>query len=125
MAVTILLADDHVLMWHGLWLLLEAEADFRVVAEAGDGLEATQLAERLCPCILIAHVMMPGLNGLEVTRQVRQRSPTTRVIILSMYSNEANVFEALRHGAAAMCSKRRVTAIWCGRCARWQRGSAT
>jgi DNA-binding NarL/FixJ family response regulator len=75
MGVTILLADDHPVMHHGLRLLLEAQGDFRIVAEAGDGLEATQLAERLRPCILIADVMMPGLNGLEVARQVGQRSP--------------------------------------------------
>jgi DNA-binding NarL/FixJ family response regulator len=67
---------------------------------AGGGLGAVQLAERLTPDILIADVMMPGLNGLEVTRQVCQRSLPTRVITLSMYSNEAYVLEALRNGAA-------------------------
>ena len=105
MAVTILLADDHHMMRQGLRMLLEAEEDFRVVAEAGDGREASRLAERFTPDVLIVDVMMPGLNGLEVTRQVVQRSPRTRVIMLSMYSNEAYVLEALRNGAAGYVLK--------------------
>ena len=105
MAVTIILADDHHIMRQGLRMLLEAEEDFRVVAEAGDGREATRLAERFTPDILIVDVMMPGLNGLEVTRQVGKRSPHTRVIMLSMYSNEAYVLEALRNGAAGYVLK--------------------
>lgn len=105
MALTIILADDHHMMRQGLRMLLEAEEDFRVVAEAGDGREAARLAERFTPDILIVDVMMPGLNGLEVTRQVGQRSPRTRVIMLSMYSNEAYVLEALRNGAAGYVLK--------------------
>jgi two-component system, NarL family, response regulator NreC len=105
MALTIILADDHHVMRQGLRLLLDAQEDFRVVAEVGDGLEAVQLAERLTPRVLIVDVMMPGLNGLEVTRQVCWRSPHTRVIILSMYSNEAYVLEALRNGAAGYVLK--------------------
>jgi CheY-like chemotaxis protein len=77
MAVTIILADDHHMMRQGLRMLLEAEEDFRVVAEAGDGREAARLAEHFTPDILIVDVMMPGLNGLEATRQVGQRSPRT------------------------------------------------
>jgi DNA-binding NarL/FixJ family response regulator len=105
MAVTIILADDHHMMRQGLRMLLEAEEDFRVVAEAGDGLEAAQLAERFTPDVIIVDVMIPGLNGLEVTRQVGKRSPHTRVIMLSMYSNEAYVLEALRNGAAGYVLK--------------------
>ena len=105
MAVTILLADDHHVVRQGLRMLLEAQGDFRVVAEVGDGLEAVKLTERFTPSVLIVDVMMPGLNGLEVTRQVGQRSPRTRVIILSMYSNEAYVLEALRNGAAGYVLK--------------------
>jgi two-component system, NarL family, response regulator NreC len=100
MVLTIILADDHHVMRQGLRLLLDAQEDFRVVAEVGDGLEAVQLAERLTPRVLIVDVMMPGLNGLEVTRQVCWRSPHTRVIILSMYSNEAYVLEALKEASA-------------------------
>jgi DNA-binding NarL/FixJ family response regulator len=105
MAVTIILADDHHVMRQGLRRLIEAQEDFRVVAEAGDGLAAVQLTERLTPDVLIVDVMMSGLNGLEVTRQVVQRAPRTRVIMLSMYSNEAYVLEALKNGAAGYVLK--------------------
>ena len=105
MNVTLLLADDHHVVRQGLRALLEAEPDFRVVGEASDGLEVADLVERLQPRVLIVDLMMPGLNGLEVTRQVSKRSPQTRVLILSMHSNEAYVLEALRNGAAAYVLK--------------------
>ncbi len=102
---TIVLADDHHVVRQGLRALLEAETDFSVVGEAADGLEVAGLVERLEPDVLIADVMMPGLGGLEVTRQISRRTPHTRVIILSMYDNEAYVAEALRNGAAGYVLK--------------------
>ncbi len=102
---TIVLADDHHVVRQGLRALLEAESAFRIVGEAGDGLDAVQQVERLRPDVLVLDLMMPGLSGLEVTRQVRQRSPKTRVVILSMHANEAYVLEALRAGAAAYVLK--------------------
>src|SRR5512137_1091904 len=102
---TILLADDHHIVRQGLRVLLEAQPDFQLVGEAGDGLEAVQLTERLKPDVLIIDLVMPSLNGLEATRQVSQRSPHTRVVILSMHANEAYVLEALRNGAAGYVLK--------------------
>ena len=102
---TIVLADDHHVVRHGLRSLLEAEPDFSVVGETGDGLEAAQLVERLQPDVLVLDMMMPSLNGLEVTRQVGQRSPRTHVVILSMYASEGHVLEALRAGAVAYVLK--------------------
>lgn len=96
---TIVLADDHPIVRQGLHTLLETEPGFRVVGETGDGLEAVHLAERLKPDVLVTDLMMPGLMGLEVARQVRERVSGTRVLILSMYNNEAYVLEALRNGA--------------------------
>ena len=107
---TIVLADDHHVVRQGLRSLLEAEPDFSIVGEAGDGLEAAQLVERLQPDVLVLDLMMPGLNGLEVTRQVSQRSPQTHVVILSMHPNEAYVLEALRAGAAAYVIKESTSA---------------
>lgn len=95
----ILLADDHNIVRQGLRALLESEPHFHLVGEASDGIEAVRLAERLKPDVLITDVMMPGLNGLEVTRQVTKSSSKTRVIILSMYTNDAYVFEAFKNGA--------------------------
>jgi two-component system response regulator NreC len=102
---TIVLADDHHIVRQGLRRLLEDEPDFQVVGDTGDGLEALQLVERLQPDVLVVDLAMPGLSGLEVTRQVCQRSPQTRVIILSMYANEAYVLEALKNGAAGYVLK--------------------
>jgi two-component system, NarL family, response regulator NreC len=95
---TIVLADDHHVVRKGIRALLEAEADFRLVGEASDGLETVQLVERLRPDVLVLDLMMPGLNGIEVARQVRQRSPETQVVILSMHANDDYVLEALRTG---------------------------
>jgi two-component system, NarL family, response regulator NreC len=102
---TIVLADDHHIVRQGLRALLEAEPDFRVIGEAGDGLEAASLVERLQPDVLVLDLVMPGLSGLEVTRQVRQRAPRTHVLILSMHADEAYVLEALRNGAAGYILK--------------------
>ncbi len=102
---TIVLADDHHVVRQGLRALLEAEPDFAVAGEAADGLAVADLVERLRPDVLVLDLMMPGLNGLDVMRQVRQRSPQTRVIILSMHANEAYVLEALRNGVAGYVLK--------------------
>lgn len=102
---TIVLADDHHIVRQGLRALLEAEPDFGLVGETGDGLEAVQLAERLRPDVIVLDLMMPGLNGLEATRQIAARAPQTRVVILSMHANEAYVLEALRNGAAGYVLK--------------------
>lgn len=103
--ITIVLADDHEIVRQGLRSLLETSPDFQVVGEANNGLETIQLVDRLQPEVLIVDIMMPGLNGLEVTRQVNQRSPQIQVIVLSMRTNEAYVLEALRNGAAGYVLK--------------------
>jgi two-component system, NarL family, response regulator NreC len=97
--ITLLIADDHHVVRHGLRAVFDAESDFLVVGEAEDGSMTLELMSRLKPHVLIVDLMMPGLGGLEVTRQVRQRYPATRVIVLSMHANEAYVLEALRNGA--------------------------
>jgi two-component system response regulator NreC len=102
---TIVLADDHQVVRQGLKALLEAEADFRVVGEAGDGLQAIRRVELTSPNVLVLDLMMPGLNGLDVIPQVKKSSPHTQVVILSMYSNEAYVLEALTSGASAYVLK--------------------
>jgi DNA-binding NarL/FixJ family response regulator len=105
MIITILLADDHQIVRQGLRALLDAEPNFSVAGEAGDGLEAIEIAERLHPHVLVVDIKMPGVTGLEVVRQVRRRSPPTRAVVLSMYEDEAYVLEALRCGAGAYVLK--------------------
>ena len=106
MTISVLLADDHPIVRHGLRALLEAEPDIVVVEEVDDGLEAVERVAQLRPDVLVLDLMMPGLNGLDVTRQAVQRSPQTHVIILSMYASEAYVLEARRNGAAGYVLKR-------------------
>ncbi len=105
MAVSLMIVDDHQVVREGLRALLERDPDFSVVGEAGTGLKVADLVDRLRPNVLLLDLMLPGLNGLEVIRQVRQRTPATRVLILSMHPDEAYVTEALRHGAAGYCLK--------------------
>ena len=99
MTVTVLLADDHPIVRHGLRHLLEDAPDIRIVGEASDGLQAVRLTEKLKPNVLILDIMMPDLNGLEVLRQVKERSPSTCSIVLSMQSADIYVVEALKAGA--------------------------
>jgi DNA-binding NarL/FixJ family response regulator len=103
--ITIVLADDHPVVRQGLRALLESEKDFRVIGEAGDGLEAVRVVERLKPRVLIVDLTMPGLSGLEVTRQVSRRFPETHILVLSIHANEAYVLQALRNGAAGYLLK--------------------
>jgi two-component system, NarL family, response regulator NreC len=97
--ISIVLADDHHIVRQGVKALLENDADFSVVGEASDGLKAVDLTAHLKPNVLVVDLMMPGLNGIEVTRQVSKLSPKTKILILSMYMNEPYVIEALRNGA--------------------------
>ena len=101
----LVLADDHPLIREGVRAALVADGRFEIVGESGDGLRVPDLVARLTPGVLILDVMMPGLNGIEVCRQVTKRTPATRVLMLSMHSNEAYVVEALRAGAAGYALK--------------------
>ncbi len=102
---TILLAEDHHVVRQAFKVLLEEDPDWLVVGEAANGLDTVALAEQLHPDILLVDLMMPGINGLEVTRQVSRLSPETRVVVLSMHSDEAYVLEALRNGAVGYVLK--------------------
>lgn len=103
--ISIVLADDHRIVRQGLHALLEAEADFSVIGEAGDGLEALKLVKNLNPDVVVMDLMMPGLSGLEVARQLNKQTPKTRLIILSMYDDEGFVLEALSNGVSAYVLK--------------------
>lgn len=103
--ITIVLADDHHVVRQGLRSVLEAEADFQVIGEAADGLETVRLTDNLRPDILVLDLMMGGISGLEVSRQVSKHMPKTGIVILSMYSDEAYVLEALKAGAKAYVLK--------------------
>src|SRR5438105_770337 len=97
--IRIILVEDHNVVRQGLRSLLEKEPDFSILAESGNGLDALELVEQQQPDILVLDLMLPGLGGLEVTRQVTQRFPATGVVILSMHADESYVLKALNNGA--------------------------
>jgi two-component system, NarL family, response regulator NreC len=101
----LLLADDHTVVRQGLRKVLEDRPEWEVVAEAGDGREAVRLAETHKPDVAIVDVAMPLLNGIETTRQISRKSPSTRVLVLSMHADEAYVTQILRAGATGYLLK--------------------
>jgi two-component system, NarL family, response regulator NreC len=101
----ILLADDHTVVRQGLRKVLEERSDWVVVAEAGNGRDAVKQAEELKPDVAILDVAMPLLNGIEATRQIVKRAPATRVLVLTMHSDEAYVNQILKAGASGYLLK--------------------
>jgi DNA-binding NarL/FixJ family response regulator len=95
----LLVADDHTLVRQGLRKLLEAHAPWEVVGEAGDGAEAVRLTLDLMPDVAILDIAMARLNGIEAARQITRRAPDSRVLMLSMYADDAYVTQALQAGA--------------------------
>lgn len=104
--IRILLVDDHAVIRQALRMLLEAQPELEVVGDVENGREAVQISERLRPDVVLMDVVMPGLNGLEATRQIRKVSPSTRVVMLSGFVDEDQLLEAIRAGASGYLMKR-------------------
>jgi len=102
----ILLADDHGLVRRGLRLILDAQPDLEVVAEAGDGAEAVKLALAPEVDLAILDISMPRMTGLQATSELQQRRPDLRILILSMHESEQYLYEALRAGASGYVVKK-------------------
>ncbi len=103
--ITILLADDHPLFRMALRGLLEKQDDFEVIAEAGDGEEAVRLAMELVPNVVVMDISMPGLNGLEATRQIKAARPDMAVLVLTVHSDSEHILGILEAGAAGYLTK--------------------
>lgn len=103
--ITILLAEDHMLVREGLKKLLTVEPDLLVVGEAQTGREAVQLTKKLRPAIVVMDIAMPLLNGMEATRQILKDYPATKVIILSAHSDDAYVDQVIALGASGYLIK--------------------
>lgn len=101
----VVIADDHTIVRQGLRSLLSAAGGFSVVGEAADGREALAVVERLQPEVLLLDLSMPGLNGVEALRRVKEVSPRTRVLVLSMHAGQDYVRPAVRAGAAGYLVK--------------------
>ena len=103
--IKVLLADDHVVVRQGLRALLAAEQDIEIVGEADNGRQAVQLVKKNLPDVAIIDIAMPVLNGLEATRQITRSVPTTKVLILSSYSDDEYVSQLTEAGAAGYLVK--------------------
>jgi DNA-binding NarL/FixJ family response regulator len=104
MRVSVLLGDDHPLVRHGVRRLLERE-EFDVLGEASDGLEMVALAEQFHPDVVVLDLSMPTMNGIAAVRELSRVSPATKVIILTMHTEEHYILEALRAGVKGCVSK--------------------
>jgi len=107
--IRVLIAEDHHLVREGIRSLLEKAEDIEVVGEAADGQEAVELTERLGPDVVVMDIAMPRMDGSQALVRVRAMGAATQVVMLSMYSDEALVRQALRHGAKGYLLKRSVT----------------
>src|SRR6185369_12160304 len=103
--VSVVLADDHVVVRQGLRALLESDPNIVITGEAANGLEAIDMVRRRKPTVLITDLMMPGLDGLAIAQQLSRLKLDTQVIILSMYGDQAYVLTALNNGAAGYVLK--------------------
>jgi len=102
----VLLAEDHTIVRKGLRSLLDKETGIKVVEEAEDGREAILKAEELYPDVVVMDIAMPGLNGLEATRQIKKRFPDIKIIILTMHANEEYILQSLKAGASGYLIKK-------------------
>ncbi len=95
----VLIADDHPMFRQGLRTVIDAHPSIEVIGEATSGQEAIESCEQLQPDVVLMDIRMPGINGIEATRRILQTSPHIRVLILTMFQDEASVFTAMRAGA--------------------------
>ncbi len=97
--IRVVLADDHPVVLQGIKMLLDSVGGFDVVGLAKNGLEVVELVEKVQPEVLMVDLMMPGLPGLEVVRQIKHRCPHVRIVVFSMHADESYVLQALKNGA--------------------------
>ena len=103
--ITVLIADDHMIVREGLSKLLEAERDIEVVGEAATGRKAVELARELQPDVVVMDIAMPQMNGMEATRQIRKSAPNVKILILSAHSDDAYVESVTALGASGYLIK--------------------
>ena len=103
--ITVLIVDDHDLVRRGVRGFLEAQPDLQIVGEAASGEEAIRLVQEYVPDVVLMDLVMPGMNGVAATREVKRISPRTQVVVLTSYHEDDNIFPALRAGALSYTLK--------------------
>ena len=106
MTIKIILVDDHEIVRAGLRMLLQSQEDIEIVGEADNGLQAMEICNQKRPDVVIMDITMPGMSGLEVTRQIKQQCPSTAVLALTIHEGEQYFFEMLNAGASGYVPKR-------------------
>ena len=104
--IRVLVADDHAVLRQALRYMLESQPGLEVVGEAANGRDAVDLAEKLHPDVVLMDTVMPGLNGIEATRQIRRRLPKVKVLMLTGYQEDEQVAGALKAGASGYVIKK-------------------
>ena len=104
-SMKILLCDDQAVIRDGLEMLLTLEKDFQVVGSAQDGFEAIELAGKKTPDLVLMDLKMPGMNGIEATREIRKKYPAIKILVLTTYDDDEWVFDAIRAGASGYLLK--------------------
>lgn len=102
---SILIADDHEVVRNGIRSYLETISDFHVVGEASSGEETLTMVSELIPDIVLLDLIMPGMDGIETTRRIKQISPRTQVVVLTSYHEDVHIFPALKAGAISYILK--------------------
>ncbi len=103
--ITLLIVDDHALVRRGIRAFLETQPDLEVCGEAASGEDAVRLAAEKAPDVILMDLIMPGLDGVEATRQIKQASPRSQIIILTSYHEDEHIFPAIRAGALSYLLK--------------------
>jgi NarL family two-component system response regulator LiaR len=103
--ITVMIVDDHEMVRKGARGYLEAQPGIQVVAEAGSGAEAVRLARELVPDVVLMDLVMPGMDGVQATRKVKDNSPRTQIIVLTSYHQDEHIFPALQAGAISYLLK--------------------
>ncbi|HEY9089797.1 MAG TPA: response regulator transcription factor [Anaerolineaceae bacterium] len=107
--IKVAIVDDHNLVRQGIRAILEKSADIQVIGEASDGQQAIELVQELAPDVMVMDIVMPRLNGTQVLDRLKSMKVNTRVVVLSMYSDETLIFQILHRGAKGYLLKRSVT----------------
>jgi DNA-binding NarL/FixJ family response regulator len=124
LTTTVLVADDHAVVRHGVRSILSTQPDFEVVAEAADGQEAVDVALDVRPRLVILDVSLPRLTGLQAAGKISRRAPEIRALMLSMHDDEQYLFEALRVGASGYVLKSAVDRDLVAACRTAMRGES-
>lgn len=111
--IRILIVDDHELARRAMRLIVSADPTFEIVGEATNGQEALELTEKWMPDLILMDIIMPGMDGLEATKQIKERFPYVKIVVVTVSDDVSDLFEAFKKGAQGYLIKNIKTDLWC------------